>query len=365
MKREGNFEVLRVISIILIIMSHLASSIGWPDGYTNVNRYMSILFSSWGQLGVDCFFLISAYFLQKQKFRTIKLLQIVLETAFYILLMDILYTVFKANAILPGNGGGGSIFLSVLSRGFTEPLWSRSYWFATTYILLYITTPCLNNIFLNMNITVMKKMVVIMTVCIPTFSMFAASSVVLWYSFSVYIYVVSIYLKREEGNWFERNAVHGFVVTSVLFYLSVLILPMSPVWSEFLTNILANRNKGSTIMLLDAIFLFYIFKGIRIKSFKMVNLLASSALGIYLFHENQIFPIKDYFAQVLQEVYQVSDLLTLPFCAVLYILECIVILVSGYLVEQCRKIIVERPLLKYIQSKYGTYLKKIDEWMVI
>ena len=81
--RLSNFELLRIISMILIVINHYVVSSGVLDLEFNINRVILQLFGIGGKIGVTLFVLISGYFLIDSKFKMRKLLKIILETLFY------------------------------------------------------------------------------------------------------------------------------------------------------------------------------------------------------------------------------------------------------------------------------------------
>lgn len=61
--RESNFELLRILSMFLIVLHHFSvysENLFEPGSTGYLLHYM---FSVGGKLGVNCFFLISGYFL--------------------------------------------------------------------------------------------------------------------------------------------------------------------------------------------------------------------------------------------------------------------------------------------------------------
>ncbi len=89
--RDSNFEVLRIISILLIILFHCSFSgkEGWLTAKFDLNHVWSVLFQSWGLVGVHSFLFISCNFLieREENFKIAKILQIILETIFYSFVM--------------------------------------------------------------------------------------------------------------------------------------------------------------------------------------------------------------------------------------------------------------------------------------
>ena len=62
-ERKSNFELLRVLSILLIVSYHYVFHGGLKFQGITVNKIINDIFYMFGELGVNCFILISSYFL--------------------------------------------------------------------------------------------------------------------------------------------------------------------------------------------------------------------------------------------------------------------------------------------------------------
>ncbi len=65
--RESNLDLLKIISILLIIMFHYAFKSGYDFTNFNINAYVIKVMYYFGELGVNLFVLISGYFMCKKK----------------------------------------------------------------------------------------------------------------------------------------------------------------------------------------------------------------------------------------------------------------------------------------------------------
>lgn len=84
--RKSNFELLRIISILLIIGYHFCSetSANIFKSSFSFNQLYAFCIGSWGLVGVHCFFFISAYFLIKNNcVHSEKIFKIIFQTLFY------------------------------------------------------------------------------------------------------------------------------------------------------------------------------------------------------------------------------------------------------------------------------------------
>ena len=79
-QRLSNFELLRIIAMILIILHHYAyhgNLISIPND--NFNKYVAVFIIVGGKVGVNVFVLITGYFLINSKFKIKKVIQLILQ----------------------------------------------------------------------------------------------------------------------------------------------------------------------------------------------------------------------------------------------------------------------------------------------
>lgn len=80
--RNSNFEILRIIAMLLIIAGHLTFQSGILNTDSN-NKFFAVILGSGLGVADNIFVLISAYFLTNIKFSTKRILKIYLEVWTY------------------------------------------------------------------------------------------------------------------------------------------------------------------------------------------------------------------------------------------------------------------------------------------
>ncbi len=142
--------------MIFIITHHWARH-GFEDITlltSNINTYLIYSGTIFGEIGVDIFILISAYFMINSKFSFKKLLTLSGEVWFYSIGILLLFlTILKPT--IPINA-------HFLMRSFF-PITQSHYWFITGYILLMLFSPFLNRLIKNLNKTSHLKLILMMT----------------------------------------------------------------------------------------------------------------------------------------------------------------------------------------------------------
>lgn len=267
-KRQSNFELLRIICMLLIIGHHLAVHGNYP--YTEnvvINDYIIRLFTIGGKLGVNIFVLISGYFMVDSKFRIKKLLALFAELLFYALSIFLLFLIF------------GKIEYSrdhLINSLF--PISMNAWWFMTTYVILYCLSPGLNVFVKNSNRKLHLSIVLFLLglQCILPF-VFNQSYIsnVGWF---ITLYLLAGYIKMYPNKTFNSNKI--MLPISLLYYIFIAVF-----------NMLFNKNLWSLthfVCLICSVSTFCTFKNFNIPSNKIINTIAKTTFGIYLIHDNYI-----------------------------------------------------------------------------
>lgn len=143
-ERNSNLELYRIIVMLLIVAHHYLASSGLyhvlNQAPLTISSCVMLVFGAWGKTGINCFVLITGYFMCKSSFTWNKLLKLYLQILFYTL---IIYALFCVT---------GHEKLSILN--FLWKLWpvkSIKSGFVSCFILFYLFIPFLNLFLRNLD----------------------------------------------------------------------------------------------------------------------------------------------------------------------------------------------------------------------
>ncbi len=352
--RSSNFELLRIICMLLILAYHYCIHGNHHSIFTtdfSLNQVIAVIFGSWGLLGVDCFIFISAYFLiGTQRFRTKKVVMLLFQCSFYSTALAIIMLLFHKTEL-----SRQDILESVFSPAY------NLYWFVTAYCLLYTIYPFLNKIINGISVRTLGRFLIVLTLFIPVYHVFIEDAPIDAFLFFIYLYLLMGYLKQTPGNWFEVHAGKGFLFTTlfIVFYGIANSAAGTFLHLEVLQeHAFRFATRYSPLMVLDAIFLFYLFQKLNIGVSKTINTLASATLGIYLFHE---YPyarslLWDGLLKVKEVYYTKSFFLCL-------LLSVICLYVIGTFIDLLRRHLLEQPLLRLRFEAGEKLCSKLDAWI--
>ena len=280
--RLSNFELMRIIAIISILINHYVVFGLGEMSLTQSNLYVisSHFLAAFAKVGVNLFILTTGYFMINRSGSIKHVVKIVIDTLFYSYFFLILFLF-----VIPdyANYTLQNIYYSLLpiSTGKTN-------WFVQTYLILYILIPFLNNLFFSTSRECLKNYLIILAILwflIPTFTYqirYSGSDLL----YFIYLYILGGYIKNYGIEFFNINKNRIITIISacliILIYMIIckyLNLNNYKYWLHF-------SNEISIFTLLISLSVFFIFKDLKIRNNKIINFFAASSLSVYLIHTN-------------------------------------------------------------------------------
>lgn len=282
-ERNSSFEILRIISMLLIVMHHYSVHGGF-DLVNNFNGkiYFVQVLQMYGKLGVNLFVLISGYFLSTSKFSWKRIVKLELEVIFYSVVIGLAFHIFYPERES----------IKDLLKEFT-PLRSGNYRFYTTYFVLVIFSPFINILIETIERIKYEQLLLIISIIwvfipmIPKFSALQMSNLG-WF---VSLYLFSGYIKKYPDSINKQNKYY-FVVSTISFVLiavSVLAFDILGLYKKvFQTKFAYFMGMNSVLVFITSISMFVSFSKWNIGSKKMINIISSATFGVYLIHDNNL-----------------------------------------------------------------------------
>ncbi len=349
-KRLSNFELLRIISIIMIIMHHYSVHGNWINKLPGLlfNNLLIDFFAIGGKIGVICFILITGYFGIESKFSIKKIIKLVLQVLFYTIGCYIIFNIIKFEQIQIG--------LKVLIKSVL-PVTFSMYWFITAYVVLYILSPYINKLVKGMTKQENKRLVVILCILCCIIPTFTSSSLGLGdVTLFTFIYIVGAYIRLYMKDYRLRKTISScvFIASWFLMFLSQIIFEyLGRFYTVFSEHINYFIGLNSILVLIASISLFALFKELKIES-RGVNIIASTSFGIYLIHENYF--VREYIWQIL---FKNNDYYNSSFLWLHALISITIVYIVGMLIELFRIYVIEKNSLPWIYNLYDNLEIKI------
>lgn len=278
-ERSSNFELLRIVSMIMIVFYHFAFYSGFNYDFLSANNVFLNFLELFGKVGVNVFLLISGYFLIRQDIKISKLVKLWMQIFTYSVLIYIYFVIIRNEPFS----------LIVLLKN-VMPISFDNWWFASAYFLLYLFSPFLNKLLRSLTQRQYIAMMVIVLMFWCVLRLLTAKEIqgnhLLEFFF---VYSIGGYIKLYSDNRkYNSKILWVLLIVTILLDLSAELLLRKVAWNhpymeQYIPYI---RNEMSPFTLLLSILVFVIFKQIKIGSKKHINLIASASFGVYLIHDN-------------------------------------------------------------------------------
>lgn len=280
-KRESNFELLRIFAMFLIVLHHCNVHGIFSYWHNNssilhlINNSISLFLSSGGKIGVTLFIFLTGYFSCQQNFKLKKWLSIYFQLLFYSI--SIFFFYFWINPDQARSFITSSIF----------PLTHNTYWFITSWLILYAFSPLLNTFLKSSSPKIIRNYLLlglILWVILPMFGINMGYSNLIYF---MYLYVLGGTIKLNLI-YFPKKILLFFFL-SILFFTIAMISSALFFWENHINLWVLFRSLDlNTLYTLSfSLFIFYIFKDLKIKS-PFINWISSSMFGVYLIHDNNL-----------------------------------------------------------------------------
>lgn len=277
-QRNSNIELLRMVSMFMIILHHYCNAIA---PYLNIendtfNTLIVQFFTIGGKIGVDVFFLISGYFMIQSKMKLKKFFHVVRMCVFYNLMV--------------------CVFMYVL--GYSYPvkyffymipfLFDLNTSFVANYLLIYLITPVLNA---GLNNITRKQYHILLGVLIYIFTI--QESILFqnswqYFGWGITCYCIGAYIRRYNIDKFGRiNYGVYYLFSYLIVFALILCVDFIPLFKKIFSNWgfwVTNAHKLSIIV--PSILLFMSFLKMNVNYKSWINMFASATLGVLLLHAN-------------------------------------------------------------------------------
>ena len=297
--RNSSFEILRIILMIFIAMSHIifhTKSLPKLDdkNYTkiiNKNYIYLRIISNYGKLGDILFIMISGYFsIKRLNFHYIKFILISSETYFYhyifLFLSFKLKDKYKEIELLKQNKGS-----------FYFPLTNNlGHWFTQNYLLLLIFMPYINTSLLSLNHEKYKALVILIIIfyCIfrGIFSIYQIVSIIFNASHLIKLilpYIIGGYIRLFDLEYKKFWKIFGILCFLLTIIFEIIFDNLAIKYNNYIFIICQNElslNINSILLFFCSMGVICLFKDIQIYN-KFINFISASVLGIYLIHANK------------------------------------------------------------------------------
>lgn len=353
--RNSNIELLRIVSIIMIVVGHYCyHGVGidvvskMPLG---INRFLLEILNI-GNLGSVLFVIISGYFLiQSKKVKLKKICQIVFQVFFYSFFIYLILVIANLEHFS---------FKNVLLSTF--PFTFKLYWFSSAYLILYIFHPYIN---LLLNSFTRKQNFTFIFIMFLIFSFLSFLTTSDYYGNELIqfllFYAIGAYLYKYPKNIFN---LHNNNIKFLL--LSIAMIVVSIISIDLLSNYLPIVTKHSTyflkrtspLVIIIDVCLFNIFNNFSFGNSKCINKIASLVFGVYLISDNRFLRII-----IWNNLFKNLNYIKSPFLFIHILGSILLIVIICLIIELFRKYLFDKLIFEKFNSKFDILETSIKKHM--
>ncbi|MBQ8391251.1 MAG: acyltransferase [Clostridia bacterium] len=352
-QRESGLELFRIITMLLIVAHHYVVNSGlWGENGPIMNTPMAgqslflLFFGAWGKTGINCFVLITGYFMCKSRITVKKFLKFLLEIEFYKILFYVIFTVT----------GYAEFSVSGFAKTILPVTQVKSN-FTGCYLLFFLCIPFLNILIKSMtekqHIYITTLLCFIYVLLGTAFGKNINMNYVSWFAV---LYFIASYIRLYPKKIFKNRKFWGitallmiaFSMASVIFFTWLGKPRFDPYY------LLQDSNK--LLAVLTALSAFMFFKNLKFNS-AFVNTIAASCFGVLLIHANSDTMRKWLWYDVLDN----AGMFNSQWLIVHMVTSVIVIYIVCTIIDYLRIKFLEKPFFrfadKYIDKIAQTYKK--------
>lgn len=283
-ERSSNLELYRIIVMLLIVMHHYVVNSGlvhvmeeYPTAIKSIYLYIT---GAWGKTGINCFVLITGYFMCKSHITLHKFLKLILQIEFYSIIIGGIFLIT-----------GYSTFSLQGLIDIVNPIGSISKDFSACFIIFFLFIPFLNACINNIS---QRQHLALLSLCIFTYTILGTVpfinvefNYITWFSV---LYVIASYIRKYKMPYSDNFrvwtiATMALIVISVVSMLFILYLYSTLGKSAtmgFVIFFVSETNKA--LALAVSICSFMMFKNLPLKHSRVINTIASCTFGVLLIH---------------------------------------------------------------------------------
>lgn len=348
--RSSNLELYRIVCMLMIVAHHFVVNSGLTtkngpllSDFTSSNCFFLILFGAWGKTGINCFLMITGYFMCTSKITLRKFIKLIGQIYLYKLLLYPILLVAGYETLSPVR------IVMVLM-----PIWGFKSNFVSCFIGFWLTIPFLNLLIQNMTKRQHEWLLILLLGMfsllgsIPKFNV--GMEYVIWFGI---IYLLASYIRLYPEPIFDNQRVWGWmtllsIIFAVASVVGIRILLGGKVSLSY--YFLADSNKIFAVAVAFCSFLW--FKNMKIGYNKIINAFGAGTFGVLLIHANSD-AMRQWLWKDFVDVIGHYKTLTTGELALYSICVVLAIFVICNLIDQFRIATLEKWFFNWYDSKFA------------
>lgn len=283
-KRNSNLELFRILTMMIIVAHHYVVNSGllpmiYDSPSLGANDIFLLLFGWGGKTGINCFVLITGYFMCTSKITALKYGKLMAEYYVYSILFFVVFCI-----------SGYSPFSIKEFLKMLFPFYTITVNFTGCFLLFYLFIPFLNKLIHALN-EKEHRILLILCLCIytilPSFANVAVGyNYVTWF---IVLYFIASYIRLYPKVSYTGAKRWGLLMAGLVLLSWISVIMLAWIGSkigraQIAYFFVADSNKILAVS--TAISAFMFFNNLKIKQSRFINKVAASTFGVLLIHAN-------------------------------------------------------------------------------
>ena len=292
--RSTNIELLRIVMILIVIAHHYVVNSGILKLYDlrllSGNRIFIQIFGCGGKIAINCFLIISGYFMCQSTATLLKWLKLFLELMFYNVVLNVLFLIIGYNPL-----GTGALYRGFFT--FFQNLGTGRDVYTSLFLILFLLSPFLNKLIATMKgreYAILLGILLFVYTIISTFYIRKIDTgwiaVDNWEGIGWYVtvYLIGGFIRLHLPQKLDSllTGVISSLISATLVATSIVLIDIIGAKRNFISAYHFVYGSNKLLAIVTAISIFILFKNINIKNNKVINLFASTTFGVLLIHGN-------------------------------------------------------------------------------
>lgn len=335
--------------MLLIVAHHYVVNSGLtadggpiPASPMSAHSLFLLIFGAWGKSGINCFVMITGYFMCKSKITAKKFAKLVGEWIFYNYLIHFIFVI------------AGYEVLSLKSCiEIAVPITQIAQNFTSCFVVFWLFIPFLNKLIAN--ITERQHIYLLLLTGFTYIFLGTAHRVTMNYvSWFMVLYLISSYIRIYPKKWMNSRGFCGVILlfSIVLSAASIIVCVKT---GHYAFTFVTDSNTFLAVM--TGVFAFLFFKNIKIPYSKFINTIAASTFGVLCIHAHSDAMREWLWKDILDNVGHYGDKF-MP----LYAIGCVVsVFVICVLIDIVRINLIEKPFFQWWDKHWDSFFKWFQE----
>lgn len=346
-QRDTNLELYRIVLMLMIVAHHYVVNSGlmgqMEQSEITPNIVFLYLFGMWGKTGINCFVLITGFFMCSSFITLRKFLKLLFEVEFYKVIIYLIFVLTGYESLTWLGVGLALLPVRVIGNDFVE-----------CYLVFYLCIPFLNVLLRNLDRNQHKLLIGLGLGIYTVFGTIPKLHVTMNYvSWFCVLFFIGAYLRKYGPTirYFHQKMPWGkLTLLSMLVSCAAVLLTLyaSRNWGTSMLPYYWMEDSNKLLAVTTAVCSFMYFKKLQIRYVPLINKIGACTFGVLLIHTNSNTMRRWLWADTFDNVGQIaSDTLVLH-----AFFSVTVVFIACALIDYVRQHTVERWCFTWIDKTW-------------